>query len=104
MKSDVLAWLQGWYNEQWHEEWDHEYGIRIETLDNPGWSVRISLEGTVYADRLQVAGEKNAGEYDWLAYKVKDRQFHGACGPENLTELLESFRTAVLANVPSTGQ
>lgn len=28
-------------------DWEHSYGLRIATLDNPGWSVEISLNDTV---------------------------------------------------------
>ncbi|MGW1432997.1 Imm53 family immunity protein [Streptomyces sp. NPDC002431] len=41
-----MDWLQGWYSAQCDEDWEHEWGVRINTLDNPGWSVRIDLEDT----------------------------------------------------------
>ncbi|MFD5200063.1 Imm53 family immunity protein [Streptomyces sp. NPDC058375] len=28
--------LQGWYSAQCNEDWEHEWGGKIETLDNPG--------------------------------------------------------------------
>lgn len=40
----VLGDLQNFYancNGDWHL-----YGVRINTLDNPGWSVKIDLEET----------------------------------------------------------
>lgn len=41
-----LKWIQDWYIKQCNEEWEHSYGIRIESLDNPGWALQISLLDT----------------------------------------------------------
>ena len=41
-----LMWLSEWFSHQCDGDWEHEYGIRIGTLDNPGWRLRISLIGT----------------------------------------------------------
>ncbi|MEW1657997.1 Imm53 family immunity protein [Streptomyces sp. NPDC093707] len=38
---DPLSSLTAWYTSQCDGDREHEYGIRIETLDNPGWSVEI---------------------------------------------------------------
>lgn len=38
--------IQSWFAERCNGEWEHEFGITIETLDNPGWRVRIDLAGT----------------------------------------------------------
>ncbi|MFJ5673999.1 Imm53 family immunity protein [Streptomyces sp. NPDC093097] len=38
---DPLSSLTAWYTCQCDGDWEHEYGIRIETLGNPGWSVEI---------------------------------------------------------------
>jgi hypothetical protein len=32
---DVLGWLEQWYQQQCDDEWEHHYGVTIETLDNP---------------------------------------------------------------------
>ena len=42
----MLEWLQDWYLKQCDGGWEHEYGIKIETLDNPGWKVIIDLAYT----------------------------------------------------------
>lgn len=33
---DSLALLQQWYLQQCNEDWEHSWGVRIATLDNPG--------------------------------------------------------------------
>ena len=46
LQMDELQQLQAWYASQCDGEWEHEFGITIENVDNPGWSVSISLAGT----------------------------------------------------------
>ena len=101
MNSDVLTWLQDWFKAQCDGAWEHDDGIRIETLDNPGWSVEISLRGTIYADSLRVAGKRHLSDENWIVYEVKDFTFLGFCGPANLSDLLEVFRHAVLECSPA---
>lgn len=38
--------LERWYASQCNGEWEHSYGVWIDSLDNPGWQVRISLRET----------------------------------------------------------
>jgi hypothetical protein len=38
--------LHHWYLAQCDGDWEHSNGISIETLDNPGWSVKIDLSDT----------------------------------------------------------
>jgi hypothetical protein len=33
----TLTWLQAWYAEQCDGDWEHQFGVSVETLDNPGW-------------------------------------------------------------------
>jgi len=46
-----LDWLMSWYADQCDGDWEHQYGVCIETLDNPGWTLTIDLIGTPLADR-----------------------------------------------------
>ncbi len=36
----ALSRLQRWYSAQCDGDWEHGLGVRIETLDNPGWMVQ----------------------------------------------------------------
>ena len=49
-----LTWLQSWFLEQCDGEWEHSYGVRVDTLDNPGWSLEIDLAGTALQDAVHV--------------------------------------------------
>lgn len=42
----TLKRFQRWYEVHCDGDWEHEEGVLIATLDNPGWQVRISLRDT----------------------------------------------------------
>jgi hypothetical protein len=97
----TLSWIQKWYFEQCDGDWEHGYGIRIETIDNPGWSVIICVENTDVQDKLFEIVNIERHENDWVHCKIdydKQRdglQFYGYGGPENLGEILEIFKAWV---------
>jgi len=43
--------LQTWYQAQCNGKWEHTCGVKIETLDNPGWSLTIDLAETNLSGR-----------------------------------------------------
>ncbi len=42
----LLQELEQWYLRQCDGEWEHSFGMRIETIDNPGWVIEVDLAGT----------------------------------------------------------
>jgi hypothetical protein len=64
VSRDVLAELQRWYLDQCDGDWEHAYGITIDTLDNPGWSLRIDLTETPLSDREYRRAEAHRTEDD----------------------------------------
>ena len=53
-----LVWLAEWFRRHCDGDWEHQYGVSITTLDNPGWSVQIDLAETTLAskafDRVEI--------------------------------------------------
>ncbi|MFJ4715817.1 immunity 53 family protein [Streptomyces sp. NPDC088785] len=88
----VLGWLQGWYAAQCDGDWEHERGVRIDTLDNPGWSVRIDLAETDLAEREHPGRDVHRAPHDWVRVWTSEKAFHAVCGPGNLGEALTLFR------------
>ena len=86
-----LERFQMWYMSQCDEDWEHTYGVRISTIDNPGWSVDIALDETSLEGRefkeLRIERSKN----DWLFAWSTSNKFNIACGPNNLEEGLGIF-------------
>jgi Immunity protein 53 len=87
----MLSALENWYASQCDGDWEHSWGVHIETLDNPGWSVRIDLAETRKdgASLARVALKRT--EQDWIFYSVADNRFQIYCGPKNLSEALALF-------------
>jgi hypothetical protein len=91
MAINVLERLQQWYLEHCDGDWEHQHGASIETLDNPGWRVRVDLRGTPLLVRSWSRTEQHRTTDDWVVTWVEDAQFQIACGPLNLGEGLASF-------------
>lgn len=88
---DLIQRLQFWFACKCNGEWEHQHGIRIDTLDNPGWAVKIDLTDTPLHDRSFKAIDIERTELNWLKCQVKDGTFEGFGGPNNLVEILDSF-------------
>jgi hypothetical protein len=86
-----LRALEHWYASMCNGDWEHTYGVRIETLDNPGWTVDIDLlETPLAAARLDRVTIDRTGD-DWVQYWAEDGIFKGRGGARNLTEILQCF-------------
>ncbi len=94
-KQNIFEWLSKWYLSQCDGEWEHEYGISIYTVDNPGWSVEIDLAYTEL-EELQVPWDLvEVSEHDWYGIKVENKKFTGAGDPTKLLLLIYKFRELV---------
>lgn len=101
MKNEVLDRLQRWYEAQCDGEWEHDFGVRIETLDNPGWLVAIDLAGTALEGRALERVEEGMGDDNlddeerrigpWLVCYLEDGRFKAACGARDLERALAVF-------------
>ena len=101
MDGSVLAEIQRWYYTQSDGDWEHCYGIKIETLDNPGWQVFIDLVDTELEDAVFAEVQHNEvaqcdeDNPDWFVCRKVDGKFEGAGGPEQLEAILRLFLTWV---------
>ena len=94
-----------WYLAQCDEDWEHQYGVSIGTLDNPGWSLTVdleqtSLEGKLFEPIFENVAESQApqgldGDLRWMVAKVEGTKFRGYGGPRDLPRLIEAFRSWV---------
>lgn len=89
---NALKWLQDWYIQNCDGDWEHCYGVKIGTLDNPGWYVDIdlidtSLEGEEFN---KVVLQRSAD--DWIYCHIVDGVFKGHGGSLNLEEIIDIFR------------
>ena len=86
-----LERLEKWYSSHCNGEWEHQYGIEIDSLDNPGWRITIDLTGTTGENKTLDRMKLERTESGWLQYWVENRKFNAACGPKNLSELIDIF-------------
>lgn len=56
-----LVQTQDRYLSQCNGDWEHQCGLKIRTLDNPGWSIEIDLAETELETRSFDAVEKGEG-------------------------------------------
>jgi hypothetical protein len=91
----MIDWLENWYSENCDGNWEHDFGIKINTLDNPGWEVIIDLTdtGKILPDEEWRMFEINSN--DWYGYKIKNNTFNAAGDPKKLNLLLNLFREKV---------
>lgn len=95
MEKDILSWLCEWYAGNCNEDWEHSYGITIETLDNPGWEIVIDLKDTLLENKEYDYVTVQVNEKDWYGYKFENKKFNAAGDPSKLRKLLELFKKYV---------
>jgi hypothetical protein len=103
---DILEWLENWYQSNCDRAWEHDHGITIQSLDNPGWWIQIDLrkldQGATTSDQvLVVVGEPpgpengNIGGDVWMKCEIKNNQFDGSGDPSQLRSILACFRSLI---------
>ena len=88
-----LEHLQNWYASQCNGDWEHSFGVKIDTLDNPGWILEIDLIETDLSNEPFPEFKRGDSEEgpDWVHCKVEVGKFLGYGGAKNLSELLQHF-------------
>ena len=82
--------LQVWYHANCNGDWEHSYGIELQTLDNPGWLLKIDLVDTALALK-SFEPVIRAHDVNWLNCRRSESQFIAAGGPIMLGELISVF-------------
>ena len=73
-----LVLLQEWFAAQCDGDWEHGAGVRIESLDNPGWLVTIDLGRSAALEEDTVLVRARRSEHDWVDAEVRGGAFVGA--------------------------
>jgi len=88
---DMIAWLIEWYKGNCDGDWEHCYGIKIGTLDNPGWSVDMDLVDTYLEDVQFNKVQIYIDDLNWIHCSVVDGIFRGRGSTDKLEEILKIF-------------
>jgi len=89
--ADLVVALEDWFAGNCDGDWEHGWGVRISTLDNPGWSVDIDLTGTSLSGKAFDRVREERAEHDWVHCWLEAEVFKGRGGPKNLSEILGRF-------------
>lgn len=96
--NNILKWLEEWYASQCDGEWEHENGLKISSLDNPGWYIEIDLAFT-NMEHFEILNDTvENGENDWYFYQIKDKKFIASGDSSKLSFLLEEFKSIAEKN------
>ena len=90
---DILNWLMKWYQSNCDGYWEHLYGINIETLDNPGWSVDINLNDTTFENKIFNSIKYHKSDNDWIICRVENSIFKGGGDSSKLEEIFKIFKS-----------
>lgn len=87
----ILDDLQKWYASNCDTYWEHDFGVQIGTLDNPGWDVTIDLKATNLEGKLFEPLKHETSEERWIHCRVEENKFRGFGDETKLEEILKVF-------------
>ena len=91
---DILVWLSDWYEANCDGDWEHNAGISISSLDNPGWCFKVNITDTLCSGKL-VSISNFQSEIDWYEIKSDGYTFTAVGDTSKLIFLIEHFRDFV---------
>lgn len=97
-ENNILKWLQEWYLSECNGDWEHSFGIKIDTVDNPGWHVTIDLKETSLENLNIEYTLVEKSEDDWYGHKVENSKYIATCDPLKLEFILEIFKKIAVNN------
>ncbi len=86
--NTLLYTLNQWYKSKCNGIWEHSNGLTLETLDNPGWHLKITGE----YQKQDINIQKDINESTWLFISANEFEFNGFSSIELLGELLNNAR------------
>lgn len=88
MADDLFTRLDAWYAEQCDGEWEHEFGIKIQTLDNPGWLIQVDLSGTGSEGATLPANLDEDESGTWVHSSADGTELRVACSPRAMEKAM----------------
>ncbi|WP_370947156.1 Imm53 family immunity protein [Amycolatopsis sp. cg5] len=91
----AFRFVQDWYAAHCDGEWEHEFGMTINTLDNPGWIIEIDIAHTGADGRRLTKALTEPGPGQWIWSWCDGRKFGAACDPASLEDAFARFRAFI---------
>jgi hypothetical protein len=92
-----LERLNKWYSSHCDGTWEHDQGVTLQSLDNPGWWLKIDLKGTRLESKSFSAISQGINEgghpqtTSWFHCYVKEGRFDGSGDPSHLPRIISIF-------------
>lgn len=87
---DLLKFLK-YYCTLFQNDWKLTESIKIYTIGNPGWRLKVCLQGTKFAYKEFRKISFDNTENDWLRCYIENTIFEGAGGPFNFPDMFYIF-------------
>ncbi|MEU0170014.1 Imm53 family immunity protein [Streptomyces sp. NPDC093516] len=82
-----MRYIQSWYASNCDGEWEHEFGIRMATTDNPGWHIQIDVSETNLEGVLVPRERRDLSGGEWMIAWSDGKVFQAACSPLGLRDV-----------------
>lgn len=89
MDASAVDWLSRWCGER--RNCGRPVSITIDTLDNPGWSLKVELGADESSDVPHSTTASTSNPHDWTAIRLESGRFEGFGGPLSLGALLAAL-------------
>jgi Immunity protein 53 len=100
MSHNIISWIENWYVSQCDSDWEHECGIKINTIDNPGWEIKIDIVNHSY--KVNIPWRRTEiSDSDWYAFRIHDEYFEAIGDGQKLNFLLNLFKDFIEKGVDS---
>ena len=88
----MLKRLQNWYQLHCNGDWEHSYGVEIDTLDNPGWKLSVDLTDTLLEDvEFEPVKVESFEDNFWIDCQKVNNKFIGIGSADSLNKILSIF-------------
>ena len=91
---EILKRLQLWYKQHCDGDWEHLFGVTIDTMADPGWMLSVDLSDTLLEEvdfqTIKIGDIENKNNF-WINCSKNDTKFVAMGSPDSLEKLITIF-------------
>lgn len=87
-----VQYLLDWYANNCNGDWGHEYGIKISTIDNPGWLIQVNLSETDISGRVMEPCTWEPEHGRWVRSWSNGEEFNVVCDVHSFDVAIGEFQ------------
>lgn len=96
--NELIKCLENWRLCHSITEEQKKLSFRFNTVSNPGWSLKLSLENKKKSNPLILSEDIERSAFDWVFCNITSDAFASGGGPFNLTEMFTYFKKQAKCN------